>query len=445
MKKVLVIGGGLAGLTAAAFLVKNKFDVTLLEASPKLGGRVYSFFDEETKTEIDNGQHILMGCYSETLTLLKMINASQNFHVGGDKKNHKQLVINYLDKNQKQFKLQSSRLPYPFNLLSALLSFKAISLKDKLSLIRFFIRIKFIDSTKLTNLNVNQWLISEKQSERVIKIFWEIISIGALNTSTEKASAKIFCDILKQIFWTDKNSSLIILPSLPLSKSFIEPLYSYLIENNCKVFLSEKCVSLEYTDEKISNFVTYSNKESMKKVYKDFDYVISAIPYYALEKLIDKNLFALKPDFKYSSILNVHLWLTESAASKFNFIDKEFYAFNNSELHWLFNKGSHWNIVISNADKFMGIDKEEIFRSILNELKSFIPINNEDVSCYKIIKEKRATFIPDGITLENRPSAETKIKNLFLAGDWTDTKLPATIESAIKSGRIAAEKIIYNL
>ncbi|WP_337867102.1 oleate hydratase, partial [Ignavibacterium sp.] len=125
MKKVLVIGGGLAGLTAAAFLVKNKFDVTLLEASPKLGGRVYSFFDEETKTEIDNGQHILMGCYSETLTLLKMINASQNFHIGGDKKNHKQLVINYLDKNQKQFKLQSSRLPYPFNLLSALLSFKA--------------------------------------------------------------------------------------------------------------------------------------------------------------------------------------------------------------------------------------------------------------------------------------------------------------------------------
>lgn len=444
MKKVLVIGGGLAGLTAAAYLVKNKFDVTLLEASPKLGGRVYSFFDEETETEVDNGQHILMGCYTETLTLLKMINAYQHFHIGGNKKNQHQLVINYLDKNQKQFKLQSSRLPYPFNLLSALLSFNAISPEDKLLMIKFFIKIKFIDSNKLSGLNVKQWLICEKQSENVIKIFWEIISIGALNTSTEKASAKIFCDILKQIFWTDRNSSLIILPSLPLSKSFIEPLYNYLIENNCKVLLSEKCISLEFTDEKISNVITYSNKESVKKVYKDFDYVISAITHFALEKLIDKNLFTAQCDFKYSSILNVHLWLTESAASKFNYIDKEFYAFNNSELHWLFNKGTHRNIVISNADKFMEMDKEKIFSLIINELKQFIPLNDDDISHYKIIKEKRATFIPDEHTLKNRPSTETRIKNLLLAGDWIDTQLPATIESAVKSGRLAAEKVIYN-
>lgn len=443
MKKVLVIGGGLAGLSASAYLVKNKFDVTLLEASPKLGGRVYSFFDEKTNTEIDNGQHILMGCYTDTLTLLKMTNAYQYFHIAADGKSQNRLVINYLGRNQKELKLQSSDLPHPFNLLSALLSFNAFSVNDKLSMIKFFIKLKFIDSEKLWNLSVKQWLKNENQSDSVIKTFWEIISIGALNTSTEKASAKIFCDILKEIFWKDKTSSLIILPSLPLSKSFIEPIYNFLIQNNCKVHLSEKCVSIEICNNRIIKVIASSANSSVQNVYDDFDFVISAVPFFALEKLLDKNILSVQSEFNYSSILNVHLWLTIDATEKFSFINKEFYAFNNSELHWLFNKQTHWNIVISNADKFMVMQKEKIFSFVLNELKNFIPIRQDDISEYKIIKEKRATFIPDEKTLWNRPATETKLKNLFLAGDWIDTKLPATIESAVKSGRLAAEKIIF--
>lgn len=444
MKKVLVVGGGLAGLSAAAYLVKNKFDVTLLEASPKLGGRVYSFFDEKTNTEIDNGQHILMGCYTDTLTLLKMINAYQYFYIAADGKSQNRLVINYLDRNQREFKFQSSDLPYPFNLLSALFSFKAFSVNDKLSMIKFFIKIKFIDSDKLWNLNVKQWLKNENQSESVIKTFWEIISIGALNTSTEKASAKIFCDILKEIFWKDKTSSLIILPSLPLSKSFIEPIYNYLIQNNCKVHLSEKCVSFEIGNNHIEKVITSSADSSVQNVYNDFDFIISAVPFFALKKLLDKNILSVYSEFNYSSILNIHLWLTKDAIEKFSFINKEFYAFNNSELHWLFNKKTHWNIVISNADKFMEMSKEKIFSFVLDELRNFISIVEDNISDYKILKEKRATFIPDEKTLRNRSATETMINNLFLAGDWIDTKLPATIESAVKSGRLAAEKIILN-
>lgn len=444
MKKVLVIGGGLAGLTAAAYLAKNKFDVTLIEASPKLGGRVYSFFDEKTQTEIDNGQHILMGCYSDTLSLLKMINAYQYFHIATDENNHKRLVINYLDRNLKEFRLQSSDLPHPFNLLSALIKFKEFSIYDKLSMIKFFIKIKIIESDKLLNLNIKQWLKNENQSDSIIKTFWEIISIGALNTSIEKASAKMFCDILKEIFWKDKTSSFIILPSLPLSKSFIEPIYNFLIRNNCKIHTSEKCVSFEISDNKIDKVITSIANSSRENIYEDFDFIISAIPFYALEKLLSKNYMSIHSEFNYSSILNVHLWLSKNATKKFSFIDKEFYAFNNSELHWLFNKQTHWNIVISNADKFMEMSKEKIFKFVLDELRNFISIREDDISDYKIIKEKRATFIPDEKTLRNRPATETKIENLFLAGDWIDTKLPATIESAVKSGRIAAEKIIFN-
>lgn len=423
MKKVIIIGGGLAGLSAAVHLSKNKFKVTLLEASPKIGGRVYSFSDEITNTEIDNGQHILMGCYADTLNFLKMIDAFRYIKI------QESLEINYLSENQNTFRLKVSDLPYPLNLLFGLLRFSKLNLFEKLSLLKLFLKIRFQDSEKLYGLNVNQWLKQENQSEKSIRVFWEVISIGALNTSTDKASAKIFCDILKEIFWKDKTSSRIILPSLPLSKTFCEPAINFIKRNGGEVIFSERCTSLEFDNEKLIKVKTEKN------VYEDFDFVISAIPYYALGKIIDKNLLDNQPEFHYSSILNVHLWVKE------NFLQEDFYAFYNSELHWLFNKVTHWNIVISNADKFMQMSKEEIYSLIIAELKKFIPIKDEDILSYKVIKEKRATFIPDDFTLKNRPSTETKIKNLFIAGDWVDTKLPATIESAVRSGRIAAELI----
>lgn len=424
MKRVLVIGGGLAGLSSAVYLSQNKFQVTLLEASPKAGGRVYSFFDEQTQTEIDNGQHILMGCYTDTLNFLRLIDAQKYLKI------QKNLEINYLLKEGGSVKLKALQIPYPFNLLYALFSFKKLNISEKFSLIKLFTKINFIDSDKLSGLSVYEWLKKENQSDNSIKIFWEIISIGALNTSTEKASAKLFCDILKEIFWKDKTSSSIILPSLPLSKIFCEPSIEFILRNGGEVRLSEKVIGVKIEDVKIKKVITDKN------IYEDYDFVISAVPYFALERFIDKKFLDKQPQFHYSSILNIHIWVKQ------NFLSEDFYAFIDSDLHWLFNKKTHWNIVISNADKFMQISKDEIVNLILRELNKFIPVSDDDILSYRIIKEKRATFIPDNIILNNRPSSDTIIKNLFIAGDWVDTKLPATIESAVRSGRIAAEKII---
>ncbi|WP_290663212.1 FAD-dependent oxidoreductase, partial [Ignavibacterium sp.] len=199
-----------------------------------------------------------------------------------------------------------------------------------------------------------------------------------------------------------------------------------------EIRLSEKCIEFVVDKNKIKKVITDKN------VYEDFDFVVSAIPFYALEKIIDTSFLDKQPEFHYSSILNIHLRIKE------NFLQEDFYAFYDSELHWLFNKRTHWNIVISNAEKFMLMGNEEIYAFIITELKKFIAISDDDILLYKIIKEKRATFIPDDFTLKHRPSTETKVKNLFIAGDWVDTKLPATIESAVRSGRIAAEKIVFN-
>lgn len=124
MKKGIVIGGGLAGLTAASYLSANGFNISLFEASPKLGGRAYSFYDPEFGGEIDNGQHLLMGCYKYTLDFFKLIGSYDNLEI------QENLSVNYVDKNNNNYYLNASSYFYPFNLLNALLNYKAIFAAD---------------------------------------------------------------------------------------------------------------------------------------------------------------------------------------------------------------------------------------------------------------------------------------------------------------------------
>ena len=157
------------------------------------------------------------------------------------------------------------------------------------------------------------------------------------------------------------------------------------------------------------------------------------------KKLLEPELLTGETQFSYSSILNVHLWLKE------NPFTEKFYGLLNSPVHWIFNKGSHINLVISDADYLMEKTESEIKNLCLAELEKYCNINQHEIIDYKIIKEKRATIIPSNKILYSRPSAKTKIDNLFLAGDWTDTGLPSTIESAAKSGRVAAELVLNNI
>jgi predicted NAD/FAD-binding protein len=194
MKHCIVIGGGIAGLTSAAYLTTQNIKVTLLESSPKLGGRAYSFTEQKTNTIIDNGQHILMGCYSDTISFLKLIGAEDNFIY------KKRLMVNYLKPGFEFSKLKAGRLFYPLDLLTGLLNFNAISIKDRFSLIRFMIKLPFSSHQKLIKKSVREWLVNEKQSNEAISSLWEIIAIGALNTNIDKASAYMFREILMKIF-----------------------------------------------------------------------------------------------------------------------------------------------------------------------------------------------------------------------------------------------------
>ncbi len=122
-------------------------------------------------------------------------------------------------------------------------------------------------------------------------------------------------------------------------------------------------------------------------------------------------------------------------------MEDDFYGLINSPVHWIFNHKSHLSMVISDAGDFASVPKEELFDTAALQLEKYLGISKDKIISHKIIKEKRATFIPSNDILHKRPGAQTWLKNFFLAGDWVDTGLPATIESAVKSGRIVSELI----
>ena len=421
MKKCIVIGGGFAGLSAAAFLINSGINVELIEASQKLGGRAYSFYDKYLDTIIDNGQHIMMGCYRETLRFFQLIGAADNLIY------QKNLSVLFVKEGFKIFPLEAAKLFYPLNLVSALLKYRAISFYDRVKLLKFFSKLYLFPDRDLEKMNVYDWLVQENQNENLRKAFWEILAIGALNTNIKKASAKVFSDILKEIFLKGNKAASIILPRFGLSETYCNHAKKFIEEKGGVVNLSEQILGFEIADNNIKSIKT------SRRLIKDFDSVISAVPPFAFKNIIpEKNNV---PSFEYSSILSCHIKLKGQNNGR------QFYGFINSKIHWVFNNGDHITVVISDANGIIDESKEDLFEMISAELFKFLKIDRTDIISYKIVKEKRATFIPSMELISRRPRTETSFQNLYLAGDWVDTKLPSTIESAVKSGRLAAKKI----
>ena len=426
MKKIIVVGGGLSGIAASVFLAEKGIESLLIEASPKLGGRTYSFNYTTQNEIIDNGQHILMGCYHHTLDFLKITNSLNKVEFQDN------LEVNFVASSGKIFQLKADGLFYPLNLLKGILAYKALTVNERFSILSCFLKLLFINQKHIKKKNTFQLLKEFNQSDNSIKSFWEIIHVGTLNTDMKKSSAELFVNILKIIFFSGSKSSKIVLPKLGLSEVFVENSVKYLIDRNCEISTSERLINLESENGIIKKLVTN------KREIVNFDFVVSAIPQFALKK-IDPITDLIDSSFKlnYSPILSVHIWLKQNP-----FIEK-FYALIDSDIHWLFNNKRHITLVTSSADKLLKYDDKEIMSNFLSELeKRFDSFNKEMVIDYKILREKRATFIADEVCEEKRLNLKRRYGNLILAGDWTNTKFPSTIEGAIKSGFLASNEII---
>jgi squalene-associated FAD-dependent desaturase len=434
VKKVVVVGSGLAGLSAAVELVRRGFEVHLFEASKKGGGRAYSFdhyFDSDKlkkKYNIDNGQHILMGCYHHTLEFLKTISTSHLIDIQPN------LFVKYLDSSRSEFILKSGELPYPLNLLQALLGYNYLSFFEKLKAIAFVLKLRFVNVEKLEHFTVSDWLRNEGQIDNLSSGVWEILCIGVLNTSPKKASAKVFAKVLGEVFLNGKNNSNIVVPKVGLTHLFVDSAVKYIESKGGKVIYSNPVLSVKIEDSSVKNIFTRTEE------LNDFDEVVFAIPHFALKKISGFSVELTKIqgyDFEYSSITTFHIKLSE------NIVKDKFVALISSPIQWVFNHNDYITTVTSSSKDWDDKGKEEIFELVLDELNKYLGIERKVVLSYIMIKEKRATFVCGGLNLKLRTDVKVSdIQNLYLAGDWTDTELPATIEGAVLSGKTAANEII---
>ncbi|MBI5727704.1 MAG: FAD-dependent oxidoreductase [Ignavibacteriales bacterium] len=423
MKSCLVVGGGLSGLSAAVHLANNNYQVTLLEASPKIGGRSYSFHDDVLDAIVDNGQHIIMGCYNATMAFIRLTNAENRF-VYQDA-----LDITTVMPSQKMFRLSASTNAYPINLLSGVLNYNVLNFSEQLSAVWLLVKALF---PVPKNTNLQQWLEKNGQTENANKALWEFLAVGALNTSMQKADAAIFIKIIRRIFLHGNFASTIILPKDSLTNSFITPALDFLKSHKTSVLLSSRVTEILRTGNRVTGVVTTSG------VYNDFDEVVLAIPPYAVAKIkgLDEVVGEIDTGFTYSSILTVHCKVAEHT------LNRPFYGLIGSPINWVFVHGNMLTTVTSDADEYTRFSDNEILSLVQREVLHYLGITPDKLQSHRIIREKRATFIPNSANLLRRPSTITAAKNLFLAGDWINTGLPATIESAILSGKMAAEAIL---
>jgi len=431
LKLVTIIGGGLAGLSSAVFLHKKGYNVQVFESSPKLGGRAYSFYDRDKNLYFDNGQHILAGWYENTFEYLKAIGSYDKLDFQSN------LEVNFYDTNKNSFNLKTYNLPAPVNLLFGLLNFKALSGSDKLSVFKIY---KIFTDKSLEKLDNVAVLLKEiKQTPTLIEYFWEPFIFAVFNAKPENINCKIFLEILKNGF-SKKSFSNLVIPKVNLNELFIDDALTYFEKNNIKIAVKEKISKLFLKDNTIDYLVT----ESGNKIKSD--YYISAVPFFRFKELFEINdynqYFKGRGNLHSSSIISLHLFFENEVPA--DLLKNNSFGMTGligTKVQWIFKRNpKHLSLVISASDfldELTDESNETIYKNCLSELsKCLNGFDNLVVKDYKIIKEKRATFIPDNDSINERPNQKTAIQNFFIAGDWTNTGLPATIESAIKSSKI---------
>lgn len=435
MPEVAIIGAGLAGLSAAVTLASEGYKVQLFESSQKAGGRASSFpFNLRSSLEspqkeylLDNGQHIMMGCYHGTLSLLSEISALDKISI------QKKMEVKVLGPDKKSYSLKSGFFPYPLNLFQALMGYDLLRLREKISAVKFVHGLKTLDVETLKDISVKDWLEKSGQTGSLFTGLWEILCVGTLNTPAEKASASIFAKILKIVFLDGNENSKIVIPATNLSSLFVEPSINFIKSKHGDIRFSTPVNLIRSTD--LSSFELFSRDQSLGT----FSDVILAVPHHALKKITGHDQYLspiLNTDLEYSSITTFHLFL------KKNPLTDNFLALTGSPVQWVFNHVDYITSVTSSSSKWDKMSEEEILGIVLSELKKYLDIEPTNIIDYKMVKEKRATFVCGGENLEYRLECRTENPNLYLAGDWTTTGLPATIEGAVLSGKTAAREII---
>jgi squalene-associated FAD-dependent desaturase len=436
---VIVIGAGVAGLSAAVRAARDGARVLVLEARSRLGGRATAFPDRETGEVVDNGQHVLLGCYTETLAFLRDVDAL------GHVRAQPQLAVTMIDRAGRRSRLSCPPLPSPLHLVAGVMDWDALSWRDRFAVVGMR---RALDNARRElagesgvraaspGETVEAWLVRNGQTPRLCEMLWDPLALAALNQSPHQAAAPTFARVLAEMFGPDPRAAAILLPTRPLDAMYAEPARGYLEAHHGAVITGAPArVAIEGGGLAVS---TAGQRWSAGTV-------ISAVPWFGLA-----DLFEVVPDalavvvdrarrMAACPVVTVNLWFDRPV------VDEPFIGLPGRTMQWVFNRreivggtASHLSLVSSGADAVLHLGNPELVALALRELVEAMPsIRTARPTNATVVREPRATFsLAPG--QPERPRTETPVRGFVLAGDWIDTGLPATIESAVRSGHRAA-------
>ena len=447
---VIVVGGGFAGLSAACALAEQGARVTVLEARPSLGGRATAFTDPQTGERVDNGQHILVGACHETFRFLRRIGADEHVRLSP------QLAIDVIDRAGRPSRLVCPPLPSPLHLVGGVFEWDALRWRDRFAVLRLreplaHARARLRGRTDRLAASpgetVRQWLERNGQTPKLVEMLWEPLAVAALNQPIDQAAAEPFTRVLALMFGSDQRDAALALPLKPLDELYAEPARAFIEARRGRV-MTQAQARILIDGENLSHVEANGERLHAGKV-------ICAAPWYAWPEVFVPGAARpspLDPVVQAASktpacpIVTVHLWFDRVV------LETPFVGLPGRVNQWVFDKretfgerASHLSTVSSGAASVVARSNEELIDLALLEIRDAIPAARQaTVRRATVIRERRATFsLAPG--MPPRPATRTPITGLLLAGDWIDTGLPATIESAVISGHWAAAAAIADL
>src|SRR5688572_19696823 len=421
---VAVIGGGYAGMAAAVTLAERGISVTVYEAARTLGGRARRV--EHRDTVLDNGLHILIGAYTETLRLMRQVGADPGELL---------LRLPLTWTVHERFSLRAASLPAPLHLLAGLAMADGATLADRVGAAGFMMRMRRRDYALERDITVDALI--ESQGGTLKRMLWRPLCVSALNTPPATASAQVFLNVLRDGLGAGREASDLLLPRADLSRLFPEPAARYVEQHGGSVLTGQRVTAIDPGE---GGYTVHADGTG-----HSHSHVICALaPYHAGAFLVGLSKLAEVAEavarLAYRPIHSVYLQYPSTVS-----LPAPMLGFDSPLLQWAFDRGALagqrglLGAVISAGGAHEELAQDELGRLVHQELQQQLGLLPDPRWC-RVIAEKRATFAcTPGL---ERPQVATPLKHFYLAGDYTASDYPATIESAVRSGVAAARTIL---
>ena len=422
MARVLIAGGGLAGLAAAAALSSADHDITILEARPYLGGRATSYPVPSGETEeiIDNCQHILLKCCVNLMDFYRRLGVDNAIHF------HREFF--FIEPGGRTSTMKAGLLPAPLHFTESFAGLRFLSLGDKIAIGRALLALRRerTHRTDLDRITMLDWLREKKQTPHAIERFWQQVLVSAINEDLDRMAALHGFQVFYLGFLAASDSYEMGIPAGRLGDLYSAEAWKHL--PNVQIRMRTPIARIMVTDDRVEGLQTADGSLQA-------DHYISALPFERLPAVLPESDLPFD-EFAHSPITGIHLWFDRPVTNlpHGTLLDRT--------IQWFFNKdaGRYLQLVVSASRSLVPMGRAEIIELALRELKEFLPgAGAAQLVKAHVVKEVRATFSARPGLEATRPEPSTRWPNLSLAGDWTRSGWPATMEGAVRSGYLAAE------